>query len=116
MREQRLQRNLKIVIAVLGLMIFAGLAAVAFKIISTAMRPAGSGASSRMVAVPGVPGTGATVAFELPKGAKIVSMSLSGDRLAIQHEGPSGTGITVLDADTGRRVLELKPTEALPQN
>jgi len=113
MREQRLQRNLKIVIAVLGLMIFAGLAAIAFKIISSATRPAGSGAVSRSVAVPG---TDATVSFELPKGAKIVSMSLSGNRLAIQHEGPSGTGITVLDADTGRRVLELKPTEALPQN
>lgn len=113
MREQRLQRNLKIVIAVLGLMIFAGLAAVAFKIISTAMRPAGSGVSSRTTAVTGAD---ATVSFELPKGAKIVSMSLSGNRLAIQHDGPSGPGITILDADTGRRVLELKPTETLPQN
>lgn len=113
MREQRLQRNLKIVIAVLGLMIFAGLAAVAFKIISTAMRPAGSGASSRTTASTGAD---ATVSFELPKGAKIVSMSLSGNRLAIQHDGPSGPGITILDADTGRRILELKPTQTLPQN
>lgn len=113
MREQRLQRNLKIVIAVLGLMIFAGLGAIAFKIISTAMRPAGSGGSSRAITVTG---TDAAVSFELPKGAKIVSISLSGNRLAIQHDGPSGTGITVLDADTGRRVLELKPTEAVPRN
>ncbi|MBS0250328.1 MAG: hypothetical protein JSR78_04610 [Proteobacteria bacterium] len=112
MREQRLQRNLKIVIAVLGLMIFAGLAAVAFKIISTAMRPAGSGVSSRTTTA----GTDATVSFELPKGAKIVSMSLSGNRLAIQHDGPSGPGITILNAETGRRVLELKPTETLPRN
>lgn len=113
MREQRLQRNLKIVIAVLGLMIFAGLAGVAFKIITTAMRPAGSGVSSRTITATGLD---AAVSFELPKGAKIVSMSLSGNRLAIQHDGPSGAGITILDADTGRRVLELKPTEALPRN
>lgn len=113
MREQRLQRNLKIVIAVLGLMIFAGLAAIAFKIISTAMHPTGSGVSSRTLTATG---TDSAVSFELPKGAKIVSISLSGNRLAIQHDGPSGAGITVLDADTGRRVLELKPTEAVPRN
>ena len=113
MREQRLQRNLKIVVALLGLLIFVGLGAVAFRMISLASRPAGSAAPPRIVS-DGV--RGSNVSFELPRGAKIVSIALSGNRLAVQHDGPAGPGITILDAETGRHVLELKPTEALPHN
>ena len=114
MREQRLQRNLKIVVGGLGALILVGLGAVAVRVVGLATGPAGSG-SSAMRSVVGA-STGDTVSFELPKGAKIVSVSLSGNRLAVQHDGPSGPGITILDADTGRRVLELKPTESLPRN
>jgi hypothetical protein len=57
-----------------------------------------------------------TLALEIPKGAKVVSISLSGNRLAVHHEGPEGTGITILDLDTGRRVVEVKPIEAVPRN
>jgi hypothetical protein len=113
MREQRLQRNLKIVVGGLGALILIGLGAVAVRVVGLATGPAGNGASSRsVVAAP----SGASVSFELPKGAKIVSISLSGNRLAVQHDGPSGPGISILDAETGRQVVELKPTEALPRH
>jgi hypothetical protein len=56
------------------------------------------------------------VALEIPKGSKVVSVSLSGNRLAVQHEGPDGTDITILDLQTGRRIVDVKPIEALPKN
>lgn len=112
MREQRLQRNLKIAIAGMGLLILAGLGAIAYKII------AGSGnsrsAGGTVTAIAGTPG--GEIGVELPKGAKVVSVSVSGNRLAVHHEGPSGTGIAIIDLDTGRRVLDVKPLEAVPHN
>lgn len=114
MREQRLQRNLKIVVLALGAMILIGLGAVIVKVLGFATTPSSS--------APGVPSISAawraagTVTLEIPKGAKVVSVSLSGNRLALHHEGPDGTGITVLDLNTGRRVVDVKPVEALPTN
>jgi hypothetical protein len=112
MREQKLQRNLKIVVSVLGILIFVGLGAVAIKIVLLANKPSGSSSTQSAVATAG----GASVSFEVPRGAKIVSVSLSGNRLAIHHDGPSGPGITILDAETGRRLLDVKPVETMPRN
>ncbi len=113
MRERRLQRNLKIVVGGLGALILVGLGAVAVRVVGLATGPVGGGLSSRPAATAAA---GSAVSFELPKGAKIVSLSLSGNRLAIHHDGPSGPGITILDAETGRRILEMTPTEMLPRN
>jgi hypothetical protein len=113
MREQRLQRNLKILVAGLSALILLGLGAVAVRVVGLATDSTGSGQPSRPIATGQ---DGATASFELPKGAKIVSISLSGGRLAIHHDGPGGPGITILDAGTGRRVLEMTPVETLPRN
>jgi hypothetical protein len=112
MREQRLQRNLKIVVAVLSALILFGLGAVAVKVIGLATGTSGVSQSSRTVAI--VPGT--TLSLEIPRGARIVSVSLSGNRLAVHHEGPDGPGIAILDIETGRRVLDVKPVETVPRN
>jgi hypothetical protein len=114
MREQRLQRNLKIVVMGLGALILVGLGAVIVKVTGLATAPSSVGQ--------GVPSISAawraagTVTMEIPRGSKVVSVSLSGNRLALQHEGPEGTGISILDLNTGRRVVEVKPIEALPKN
>lgn len=114
MREQRLQRNLKIVVFGLGALILVGLGAVIVKVTGLATTPSSGGQ--------GVPSISAawraagTVTLEIPKGSKVVSVSLSGNRLALHHEGPEGTGITILDLNTGRRVVDVKPIEALPKN
>ena len=114
MREQRLQRNLKIVVFGLGALILVGLGSVIVKVTGLATTPSSGGQ--------GVPSISAawraagTVTLEIPKGSKVVSVSLSGNRLALHHEGPEGTGITVLDLNTGRRVVDVKPIEALPKN
>lgn len=110
MREQRLQRNLKIAIAGMGLLMLAGLGAIAYKIIAGSAR----GTGGTVTAISGTPG--GEIAVELPKGAKVVSVSVSGNRLALHHESPAGTGIAIIDLDTGRRVLDVKPLEAVPRN
>jgi hypothetical protein len=112
LREQRLQRNLKIAIAAMGLMILAGLGLIAYKIL-TESGSSTSGAGP-VTAIAGVPG--GEIGVELPKGAKVVSVSVSGNRLAIHHESQAGTGIAIIDVDTGRRIADVKPLEAVPRN
>ncbi|HEY8127477.1 MAG TPA: hypothetical protein VIF39_02005 [Hyphomicrobium sp.] len=112
MREQRLQRNLKIVVAVLSAFILLGLGAVAVRVIGLASGTSGSNQSSRIITV----SPGATLSLEIPKGARIVSVSLSGNRLAVYYEGQDGPGIEILDIETGRRVLDVKPVESVPRN
>lgn len=112
LRELRLQRNLKALVIGLGALILVGLAAIALKVMGVlgGARPAAI-ASTTAVSMP----SGGEMALELPRGAKVVSVSVSGNRLAVTHESPTGTGIAVIDLDTGRRV-DVKPVEALPRN
>lgn len=111
MREQRLQRNLKIVIGVLSALMLIGLGAVILRMAGFATTPRATPASATAIATPG-----GVIALELPNGAKVVSVSISGNRLAVHHESPSGTGITILDLDTGRRIADVKTIESVPRN
>lgn len=112
MREHRLQRNLKILVIGMGVLILAGLGAIAFRILQYANEPQGIAAR----ATGGVVTPAGEIGLELPKGARVVSISISGDRLAVHHESPAGTGIAVLDLATGRRIADIKPLEAMPRN
>jgi hypothetical protein len=113
MREMRLQRNLKILVTGLGLAIFLGLGAVAWKMMALAKeRRAASGEAISAIA----PLTGTNdIALELPKGAQVVSTSISGNRLAVHYVGPTGTGIAIIDLETGKRIADVKAREALPR-
>lgn len=111
MREQRLQRNLKILVVGLGVLILLGLGALAIRMTQVA-----GGSKPAPAASVAVAGAGKDLALELPKGAKIVSISLSDNRLAVHHEGPAGTGIAIIDIDTGTRIADVKPQEAVPRN
>ncbi len=113
MRELRLQRNLKILVATLGFLIFAGLGGIAWRMMGLAKeRAAAAGTSTTVAASPG----SSDIALELPKGARVVSTSISGNRLAVHYEGPSGTSIAVIDLDTGKRIANVSPQEALPRD
>ena len=112
MREQRLQRNLKILIGGMSALIVAGIGAIAFKMLAfTASPRAPASGTQAAIATPA-----GEIALELPKGAKVVSVSVSGNRLAVHHESPTGTGIAIIDIDTGRRIADVKPQEAVPRN
>lgn len=112
MREQRLQRNLKILVTGLGLLIILGLLGIGYRMTTLTPQP-GVTAGGPKTAVTTAAGE---FALELPKGAKVVSVSLSGNRLAVHHESPAGTAITVIDLDSGRRIADVKPQEAVPRN
>jgi hypothetical protein len=114
MREQRLQRNLKILVGGLGALILLGLGAIMVKV--SGLAPGKSSSAGSTSTVTSVATPGGEIALELPKGAKVVSVSLSGNRLAIHHESPTGTGIAVLDLETGRRIADVKPLEGVPRN
>jgi hypothetical protein len=114
MREQRLQRNLKIVVVGLGALILLGLGAVIVKV--TGLATGSLGVRSMSSTNLGISTSPGTLALEIPKGSRVVSVSLSGNRLAVHHEGPAGTGIAILDIETGRRIVDVKPIEALPKN
>lgn len=110
MREQRLQRNLKILIAGMGLLILLGLGAVVLRIVT-------GGGNQQLAATTSILApAGGEIAVELPPGAKVVSVSVSGNRLAVHHESPAGTGIAIIDLETGRRVVDVKPLAAVPRN
>ena len=112
LREQRLQRNLKILVGGLGALILVGIGAVVLRMVSFASNPrAPSSAAQTAVSTPS-----GEMVLELPKGAKVVSVSVSGNRLAVHHESPTGTGISVIDLDTGRRIADVKAQEAIPRN
>ncbi|MGQ0456510.1 MAG: hypothetical protein ACT4OU_05555 [Hyphomicrobium sp.] len=109
MRERRLQRNLKFLVGFLGALILACLAAVVAGIMLLPTKPPAE------LSTPAEPGASrGAITFELPKGAKVVSVSLSVNRVAVHHDGPGGAGISILDLETGKRVIELRPVETAP--
>ncbi len=110
MREQRLQRNLKIVIAAMSFMIVAGLAAMIIRIMMGPSTPTKLTQPSPAVATPA-----GDISLEIPNGAKVVSVSLAGNRLAVHYDGPLGTGIAVIDLESGKRLVDVKTFEAAPR-
>ena len=98
--EVRLQRNLKIVVFGLALLMFAGLAAIAGRIIYLA-----SGASTQ----PAAPSLAMRPEqmLSLPPGAAVRSVSLSGNRLAVHYEAGGADGIAILDLETGQTITSV---------
>jgi hypothetical protein len=116
-----LVRVLKIAVIGMGLMILAGLAAVIWRIVELASSPqpppaaaaapaspnastSGSGASAAASAHLG-PAT--ALALELPEGAQIRNLDLSGGRMAIHFESPAGGAIWIVDTETGSVLARL---------
>ena len=114
MREQRLQRNLKIVVAALAALIVVGLGAVMVRVLGLA---SGSGervnrrsTNHRRRVATRHAGTRNPAGFE-----DRIRITF-GNRLAVHHDGPAGAGITILDLETGQRLFDVKPVESLPRN
>jgi hypothetical protein len=103
--EMRLQRNVKIVVLVLGVLIFAGLAAIVGRMIYLASGQKAQQAHPAALSadMPLRP----ELSMQLPAGAEVRSVSLSGDRLAVHYVAPGGEGITVLDLRTGEAVARV---------
>ena len=115
-REMRIQRVLKAVVIFLGLVLFAGLALAVGRVIylaSTTRTQATQVIEGMQAASPAL-AIRPEQTLELPAGAHVRSVSLSGSRLAVHYDVGSATGIAVIDLQTGHRItnvaVEPKPT------
>jgi hypothetical protein len=106
--DPRVVRNLKILVITLGVLIVLGLFAVVGRIIYLASRPAAPGATA--VSTAAYP---ARQHVELPQGADVKSLSLSGNRLAIHYVAPSKSGIAVVDLETGNTLADIELRTAI---
>ena len=109
--EMRLQRILKIVVVGLAIVLFAGLALVVGRVIYLASGPA----SQRTQPAPPMLAIRPEQTLELPAGAQVRSMSMSGNRLAVHYEVGAVSSIAVFDLQTGRKItnvaVEPKPAD-----
>jgi hypothetical protein len=101
-------RALKIAVVVMGVLIVLGLFTVFARIIYLASRP-----SPQVQAVSQTPGR-ATQRLALPPGAVVRQSSISGDRLAVQYEAPSGAAIVILDLARGQVVSRIELVHEAP--
>ena len=114
-RETRVQRLLKAVVILLALVLFAGLALVVGRVIylASSTRTQATEATQGMQVAQPTLAIRPEQSLELPAGAHVRSVSLSGSRLAVHYDVGSATGIAVLDLQTGRKitnvVVESKP-------
>ena len=56
-----------------------------------------------------------TARLALPAGASVRNLSLTGQRLAVHYEGPGGSGILVLDLQTGQPVSRIEIVPETPR-
>ena len=106
-------RLLKIAVVAMGLMIVAGIAAVIGRIIylgSGGQKQATVSQSSSQVMRAGAGGR-----LGLPPQASIRHLSLSGDRLAVHYEGPTGAGIVVVDSASGAVLSRIELVPEVPR-
>lgn len=99
----KLERNLKILVAALAVLIVIGVFTVIGRIIYLASRGGVQSGSAAVVA--------SNPRLALPAGATIRSLSMNGDRLAVHYDAVSGSGIAVMDLATGKVLsrVELVP-------
>lgn len=96
-----LQRGLKILVAVLGVLIIAGVVTIVARVVYLANKSSTQAAATRSPLA-------AQQELALPAGAVIRSTSLSGSRLLVHYEAPSGAGLAILDLDTGKVVSRVR--------
>lgn len=101
---------LKIAVVVMGIMIVVGVLVVIGRIVylaSTGPRQAASPATAARI----VPSAG----LGLPAGSTIRQVSLSGDRLAVHYEAPTGAAIAILDLATGQVLSRITVVPEVPR-
>lgn len=111
-------RNMKIAVVVMAVILILGFIGIIARIfyLSSRLPPPQSAQSS--LAQPlsaGAAQLSATARLELPPGATMRSVSLAGTRLAVHYESPSGSGIAIVDLETGRTVSRVEVAPTIPK-
>lgn len=110
--EARLQRNLKIVVLGLAILLFAGLAAVVGRVIYLASPAAEQSVTQPLVQQPTdaaapSPAIRPEQSLQLPAGAQVGSISLSGTRIAVHYTVGAEAGIAIFDIATGHLITNV---------
>jgi hypothetical protein len=102
-------RWLKIAVVGMGVLILVGVTVIVARIIYLASRPSRpAGVTASAIVAP-------QTRVALPAGAGIKHLSLSGDRLAIGYDGPSGPGIAIVDTATGQVISRVEVVPEPPR-
>ncbi len=96
-------RALKIAIAVMTIMIFVGLAMVAVRIVQLSSQP-------KTTSHTPVSPQQNRIAAPLPPGAKVTTMALSGDRLAVHYKSAGTASILIIDLKSGKSLTRIDLT------
>lgn len=101
-------RMLKIAVIAMGVVLVLGFIAVIARIVYLVSR--GSDTATT-VSQP----IKDTARLAMPAGAVVRNLSISGNRLAIHYDGPAGSGIIVLDLQTGTPVSRIQIVPDVPR-
>ncbi len=92
-------RKLRLAVIGMGAVLLLGFTTVIGRIVYLLNRPA---VDPSIVAATSPGPAPSDIRLALPAGANVRNLSLSGNRLAVHYDGPSGPGIAIVDLATGR--------------
>lgn len=104
-------RALKIAVVVMGIMMVVGIFVVFARIVYLANQRGAQGTTVAASSTRLAP----QAQLALPAGASIRQVSLSGDRLAVHYDSPSGSAIAVLDLATGSLLSRVQVVPEVPR-
>ena len=94
-------RKLRLAVIGMGAVLLLGFTTVIGRIVYLLNRPA---VDPSIVAATSPGPAPSDIRLALPAGATVRNLSLSGNRLAVHYDAPSGPGIAIIDLATGRAV------------
>ena len=98
-------RKLRLAVIGMGAVLLIGFTTVIGRIVYLLNRPA---VDPSIVAATASGAPPSDIRLALPAGATVRTLSLSGNRLAVHYDGPSGPGIAIVDLATGRAVQRVE--------
>lgn len=107
---ERQIRMLKIAVIAMGVILVLGFITVIARIVYLVNR-SGDTETTTTISQP----VQQAARLALPAGASVRNMSLAGSRLAVHYEGPGGSGIVILDLQTGKPVSRVEIVPEAPR-
>lgn len=115
-------RNMKIAVVVMAVILILGFIGIIARIFYLSSRlpppsaqPTQAQSSQAPLSAASAVQLAAAARLELPPGAVMRSISLAGSRLAVHYEGPSGSGVAIVDLETGRTLSRVEVAPAVPR-
>ena len=109
-------KGLKVAVTIMTGILVLGVLTLFGRIIYLVARPSPQAATTSSAAALVARSPAAAITVPLPTGAVVRQTSLSGERLVLHYDAPSGTGIVLVDTITGQIIsrIALKPEPAKP--